>query len=131
MKKLFYYILLFLLSLLIIFLILFAMNNKINLFYSPEEILQNDSFLYNKEIKVGGIVKAGSIKVYKDLNFSFIITDYKHDINVNYRGLLPDLFHEHQGLVVQGILINNNTLNANQVLAKHDEKYIPIKMKHK
>ena len=110
-------------------LIYFAANNKINLFYSPEEILSNNN-LIGKEIKIGGIVKTNSIVHYNNLNISFIITDYRHEITVNYTGVLPDLFRDHQGVVITGILTDTHTLNARKIFAKHDEKYISNEFAH-
>ncbi len=109
------------------FLIYFALNNKINLFYSPEEISLNTKNLIGKEIKVGGIVKLNSVTRYDNLTINFIITDYRYDIKVIYTGILPDLFRDHQGILVIGKLITDDIILASKILAKHDEKYIPKK----
>ena len=108
-------------------------NLKSNLvfFFSPSEILNKEIPLQQK-VRLGGMVKKGSIEK-KALDYegkkiqqtSFIITDFKQEIRVEYKGILPDLFSEGQGVVVEGNLINDNSFNANLVLAKHDENYMP------
>ena len=108
-------------------------NLKSNLvfFFSPSEIL-NKEISSQQKVRLGGMVKKGSIEK-KPLDFegkkiqqtSFIVTDFKKEIRVEYKGILPDLFSEGQGVVVEGNLINNNKFNANLVLAKHDENYMP------
>ena len=108
-------------------------NLKSNLvfFFSPSEIL-NKEISSQQKVRLGGMVKKGSIEK-KPLDFevkkiqqtSFIVTDFKKEIRVEYIGILPDLFSEGQGVVVEGNLINNNKFNANLVLAKHDENYMP------
>ena len=107
-------------------------NLKSNLvfFFSPSEIL-NKEISSQQKVRLGGMVKKGSIEK-KPLDFegkkiqqtSFIVTDFKKEIRVEYIGILPDLFSEGQGVVVEGNLINNNKFNANLVLAKHDENYM-------
>ena len=107
-------------------------NLKSNLvfFFSPSEIL-NKELSSQQKVRLGGMVKKGSIEK-KPLDFegkkiqqtSFIVTDFKKEIRVEYKGILPDLFSEGQGVVVEGNLINN-MFNANLVLAKHDENYMP------
>lgn len=111
----------------LIYLILFALKQNINLFYTPEEIFFVKDIPY-KKVRIGGIVQEGSIKRIQDLYIEFFITDYKHSICVKYRGILPDLFREHQGVVILGYLIDKKTFIAEQILAKHDEKYIPAEL---
>ena len=108
-------------------------NLKSNLvfFFSASEIL-NKEISSQQKVRLGGMVKKGSIEK-KPLDFegkkiqqtSFIVTDFKKEIRVEYIGILPDLLSEGQGVVVEGNLINNNKFNANLVLAKHDENYMP------
>lgn len=114
---------------LIVLLFLFTLNNNINLFYSPYEIYQGNVSC-KKKIRVGGVVKNGSIKYEDNSKVSFYITDYKYDIKVVYSGCLPDLFREHQGVVALGYLDELYVFNAEQILAKHDENYIPFDIKH-
>jgi cytochrome c-type biogenesis protein CcmE len=106
-------------------LILFALKQNINLFYTPTELLAENK-LPLKTIRVGGYVKDKSIQFDKSgEKVMFIVTDRTHDITIQYQGILPNLFREGQTVVVTGKLLENHTFIANQVLAKHDEKYIP------
>ena len=125
-----------LLSLMIIFFlgctILFKnLKNNLVFFFTPSEIINKHNNNQNK-IRVGGMVKKDSVvrevvvKEEKQIQkISFIITDFKEEISVFYSGILPDLFKEGQGVVVEGKLINNFSINAEKVLAKHDENYMP------
>ena len=122
--------------LLIIFLIgcsvlFYNLRNNLVFFFSPSEILEKKiSSLEN--IRLGGMVKKGSVKKKetelgekKVQETIFTITDFEKEIAVYYIGILPDLFSEGQGVVVEGNLINENKFNARIVLAKHDENYMP------
>ena len=103
-------------------LILFSLNSKLDYFFTPTELM-NKTFPIDKRIKLGGMVLDGSVKRASS-NISFIVTDYTNSINVEYQGILPDLFKEDSGVVVLGYL-NNQTVYAEEVLAKHDENYMP------
>ena len=103
-------------------LILFSLNSKLDYFFTPTELM-NKTFPIDKRIKLGGMVLNGSVKRASS-NISFIVTDYTNSINVEYQGILPDLFKEDSGVVVLGYL-NNQTVYAEEVLAKHDENYMP------
>lgn len=106
-------------------LMMYALRQNISLFYTPTQIAQGEA-VGARAIRAGGMVVPGSIeRKAGDLTVRFKITDYKHTINVIYRGVLPDLFREGQGIVAQGELIDNQHFKANTVLAKHDEKYMP------
>jgi len=122
--------------LLIIFLIgcsvlFYNLRNNLVFFFSPSEVLEKKiSSLEN--IRLGGMVKKGSVEKKetevgekKVQEIIFTITDFEKEIAVYYIGILPDLFSEGQGVVVEGNLINENTFNARIVLAKHDENYMP------
>ena len=112
-------------SLLSTWLIVSALSQNMNLFYSPTEIKSQDIDL-NALIRAGGMVKEGSIvKDTDSLNVSFTVTDYQNDLVINYEGILPDLFDENAGVVVRGNLEVDGTFNAIEVLAKHDENYMP------
>lgn len=127
----FYLIFLILVSIsLALFFVLKALNDKIVFFYTPTNISE-DAEIIGKNIRVGGLVLENSIKYSNDgLSVSFIITDNKNIINVFYTGILPDLFREEQGVVVEGsFLKNKKTFNAKKVLAKHDENYMPPEVK--
>ena len=103
-------------------LILFAMRENINLFYSPSTIGEAG---VAKEVKLGGMVVKGSIIYKDDMVVNFKLTDYDKAIVVAYKGILPDLFREGQGVVTQGYLLSDSSFLANKVFAKHDEKYMP------
>ena len=103
-------------------LILFSLNSKLDYFFTPTELM-NKTFPIDKRIKLGGMVLNGSVKRASS-NISFIVTDYTNSINVEYEGILPDLFKEDSGVVVLGYL-NNQTVYEEEVLAKHDENYMP------
>jgi len=102
--------------------ILTVLNQNLHLYYSPSHILEAPTC---RPIRVGGLVVPGSVKRDKDLNVSFVLTDGLGEVSVDYRGVLPDLFREGQGIVALGSLHNDTTLHAVQVLAKHDENYMP------
>ena len=106
-------------------LVLYALRQNISLFYTPTQIAMGEAN-GTRAIRAGGMVIPGSIvRESGDLTVRFKITDYKHTVNVIYRGILPDLFREGQGIVAQGELIDNHHFKATTVLAKHDEKYMP------
>ncbi|MEW6998273.1 cytochrome c maturation protein CcmE [Colwelliaceae bacterium BS250] len=110
---------------------LYALNENIDLFFTPTEILQgkNETGIkptVGQRIRVGGMVVAGTVKRDNDtLHVEFKLKDLGPTITVTYDGILPDLFREGQGIVAQGILVSPDTLEASEVLAKHDEEYMP------
>jgi cytochrome c-type biogenesis protein CcmE len=104
------------------FLIIRALDSNLDFFFTPSELFKEE-IPNNKRIKVGGMVLEGSVTRDKT-NISFVITDYEGSINVEFDGLVPDLFKEGSGVVVLGYL-KNKTLIAEDVLAKHDENYMP------
>ncbi|KAE9532914.1 cytochrome c maturation protein CcmE [Ursidibacter arcticus] len=113
-------------------LMLYALSKNIDLFYTPSEIIygKNDDPKTKPEvgqrIRVGGMVVEGSVKRDdKSLKVVFGLNDIGPAIQVEYEGILPDLFREGQGIVAQGVLIDPTTLKATEVLAKHDENYMP------
>ena len=110
-----------------VFLILKSLEENVVYFQSPTEI-KILSELEKKKIRVGGMVKVNSISVgTKDI--TFIITDFKNDINVVYSGVLPNLFNEGKGVVAEGFLKDKNFFLATKILAKHDENYMPPEVK--
>ena len=109
-------------------LILFNTKQNIVFFYTPTELLENNISL-DKKVRIGGYVKESSF-TKKSLNeYEFKITDNENEILVFYKGILPDLFREGQGTVVEGFLNNKNNIIASKVYAKHDEKYMPASIK--
>ena len=106
-------------------LVLMALKENIIYFYTPNELKKKYGNVKNIEnkIRIGGLVLEDSVVIYKNESI-FEITDKKDNIKVFFKGQLPDLFREGQGIVAEGIL-KDNKLIANQVLAKHDENYMP------
>jgi cytochrome c-type biogenesis protein CcmE len=110
-------------------LVLYALRQNISLFYSPTQIALGDAPI-QKPIRVGGMVEKGSIvRAKKGLEVHFKITDFTHTVSVSYTGILPDLFREGQGIVAEGMALNNQEVKATQVLAKHDANYMPPEVK--
>lgn len=106
--------------------VLVALNENINLFYPPDKVVGGGAPV-DTQIRVGGMVLEGSIaRVGKALDVQFVLTDYQgSQFPVIYSGILPDLFGEGQGVLVQGRLGADGLFRAHQVLAKHDENYMP------
>lgn len=106
-------------------LILTAFEENILFYKSPTEISQGD-YPKARNFRVGGMVKPGSIiKSETSLDVEFVVTDYAKDITVKYSGLLPDLFRDDQGMIAIGQLDSNGIFQAEEILAKHDESYMP------
>ena len=109
-------------------LILFNSKKNIVFFYTPTELLVNNITL-DKKVRIGGYVKQSSF-IEKALNdYEFKITDNTSELLVFYKGMLPDLFREGQGTVIEGFLDKNNNIVASKVYAKHDENYMPASIK--
>ena len=107
------------------FLVVKGLSTSINLFYSPSEILKEEISV-GEEIRAGGMVTKGSLRREENsLKVSFEITDFEENIIVIYGGILPDLFSEQAGVVVKGALNEEGIFLAYEVLAKHDENYMP------
>ncbi len=109
-------------------LILNALNSSIALYVTPSDVAAGKSPT-GQAFRIGGMVKDGSIK-RDGLTVHFVITDMVKDIPVAYTGILPDLFKEGKGAVIQGRLDPNGQFIASEVLAKHDENYMPPEAKH-
>ena len=109
---------------LIIVLILKALEENVVYFFSPTEIFNKPEITFNKKIRVGGLVKENSI-IKSDTSINFIITDLKNEIIVSYKGLVPNLFSEGKGVVVEGMIRDKKYFIADKILAKHDENYMP------
>lgn len=104
---------------------LYALRSNINLFFSPVQIAAGDAPI-ERQIRAGGMVKEGTVaRDPESLDVAFVVTDYVDDLEVRYSGILPDLFREGQGVVVVGKLQSEGWLRADQVLARHDENYMP------
>ncbi|WP_201860500.1 cytochrome c maturation protein CcmE [Microvirga soli] len=105
-------------------LVLYAMNDTIVFFNSPADI-QAKGVQPGTRIRLGGLVKEGSVQRGADQQITFEVMDAEAAVKVNYKGLLPDLFREGQGIVAEGILESPGVFRADSVLAKHDENYMP------
>ena len=103
---------------------LLALRENINLFFSPSQIVEGTA-PSNTTIRLGGMVVAGSVQRGDNLGVTFVLTDFAEQVTVAYEGILPDLFREGQGIVTQGKLDATGRFVAEQVLAKHNETYMP------
>ena len=102
-----------------------ALQQNINLFYTPTQIAAGEA-PKDTRIRAGGMVKEGSVSRSADsLDVQFVVTDFAKDVTIRYRGILPDLFREGQGIVALGRVNAEGVLVADEVLAKHDENYMP------
>ena len=106
-------------------LMFYALRQNINLFFTPQQVMAGEAPL-NTQMRVGGLVEEGSVvRDQETLDVQFVLTDGKGRFTVHYQGILPDLFREGQGIVANGTLISTNRFEAEEVLAKHDEEYMP------
>ena len=108
----------------IIFAILRSLEENVVYFLSPTEIYNNEKISFEKTIRVGGLVKMNSISK-NETSISFIITDLKKEIIVSYNGVVPNLFSEGKGVIAEGELKDKKYFVADEILAKHDENYMP------
>ena len=105
--------------------VLYALSSNINLFFSPTQISEGEAPI-EQRMRAGGMVAEGSVNRDPDsLKVTFDLTDYAHTVTVEYEGILPDLFREGQGIVATGELNAEGVFVASEVLAKHDENYMP------
>jgi cytochrome c-type biogenesis protein CcmE len=110
-------------------LVLAALEDDIVFFFSPTEVIEQGKVDLDRRIRIGGLVEAGSVEKAADgVTNIFVVTDMANTIPVHYKGLLPDLFREGQGVVAEGYF-RNDVLVADEVLAKHDENYMPPEVK--
>jgi cytochrome c-type biogenesis protein CcmE len=105
-------------------LVLNALSGSIVFFNSPSDVAEKH-IAAGTRIRVGGLVKEGSVQRGDDLRIQFEVTDGNHDIPVRYQGIVPDLFREGQGVVAEGKIDGGGAIIADTVLAKHDERYMP------
>jgi cytochrome c-type biogenesis protein CcmE len=111
-------------------LVLNALQSNVAFFFSPSQVAAGEA-PRDRAFRIGGMVQAGSVKRGKEnLDVSFVVTDTAHNIPVTYKGLLPDLFREGKGVVAQGSLGADGVFRASEVLAKHDENYMPPEAAH-
>ncbi len=112
-----------------IFLILNSLNKNILYFNSPSDIKLNQNINFDKKIRVGGMVKKNTLKI-NNQEIKFIITDFKNEIRVSFKGTVPNLFAEGKGVVAEGKLQDKKFFIAERILAKHDENYMPPELKN-
>ena len=123
-SRIVFLVLLVLLASVVIFLILKSLEENVVYFFSPSEIYDKTNVSLNEKIRIGGLVKEGSVS--KDQTSTmFIITDLKKEIIVSYRGVVPNLFSEGKGVIAEGELKDKKYFVADKILAKHDENYMP------
>ena len=105
-------------------LVINALGSNLSYFFSPTEVSEGKA-PKNHLFRLGGLVAPGSLERGKELTVTFVVTDNKKSVTVNYTGILPDLFAEGQGVIAQGRMNENGIFIAVEVLAKHDENYMP------
>ena len=115
-------------SLFVIFLILKVLEDNVLYFYSPSDIKNSDDINLKKKIRIGGMVKKGSI-LSNEREIKFVVTDLNNEIIVSYSGTVPALFAEGKGVVAEGKLKDKKFFIAKRILAKHDENYMPPELK--
>ena len=112
-----------------VFLILSALNKNILYFNSPTDIELSQDLDYDKKIRVGGMAKKNTLAI-KSQEIIFVITDFKNEIKVSFKGTIPNLFAEGKGVVAEGKLQDKKFFIADRILAKHDENYMPPELKN-
>ena len=128
-KKRFSFLTLFLtLTIFAVIFILKSLNNNILYFKTPTDIKLEQDIVFNKQLRVGGMVKQNSLKIDNE-EIKFTITDFTSEILVSYAGTVPNLFAEGKGVVAEGKLKDKNFFVADRILAKHDENYMPPELK--
>ncbi len=115
-------------SILTIIFIFKALEDNVLYFYSPSEIKNKNDIIFEKSMRIGGMVKNGSIQSSKN-EIKFIVTDFQNEIIVSYEGTVPALFAEGKGVVAEGKLRDKKFFLATRILAKHDENYMPPEIK--
>ena len=105
-------------------LVLKALDSDLSYFFSPTEVAENKA-PKDHVFRLGGLVRPGSLERGKELTVRFVVTDNAHEVKVAYTGILPDLFKEGQGVIAQGRMGPDGVFIAEEVLAKHDENYMP------
>ena len=123
-SRIFFLFLSSILAAIIIFTILRSLEENVVYFFSPTEIYNKANISFNKKIRIGGLVKINSVSK-NETSINFIITDFKKEIAVSYKGLVPNLFSEGKGVVAEGKLKDKKYFVADKILAKHDENYMP------
>jgi cytochrome c-type biogenesis protein CcmE len=112
----------------VVFFVLKSLEENVLYFLSPTEIYNKENISFNEKIRVGGLVKNGSV-THNQTSVNFIVTDLNNEIIVSYSGFLPNLFSEGKGVIVEGKLKDKKYFIADKILAKHDENYMPPEVK--
>tara|TARA_R110002049_G_scaffold52872_27_gene148382 strand:- start:3514 stop:4002 length:489 start_codon:yes stop_codon:yes gene_type:complete len=103
-----------------------AFEDSVVFFFSPSEIVEKSPIDPDQRLRIGGLVEEGTVTKLQDgKTIAFVVTDMAQSVTVAYSGILPDLFREGQGIVAEGHMNANGTFVASEVLAKHDENYMP------
>ena len=123
-SRILFLVLLLLLATAVIFFIFKSLEENIVYFFSPSEIYDKPNISFNEKIRIGGLVKEDSI-IKDQTSIKFIITDLKKEIIVSYSGAVPNLFSEGKGVIAEGELKDKKYFVADEILAKHDENYMP------
>ena len=123
-SRFFVFIFLLIFAVVVIYVVLKSLEENVVYFFSPTEIYNKENISFNKKIRVGGLVKEGSI-TNNQTSINFIVTDLNKEIIVSYSGSLPNLFSEGKGVVAEGKLKDKKYFIADKILAKHDENYMP------
>ena len=123
-SRILFLVLVLLLATVVIFFILKSLEENIVYFFSPSEIYDKPNISFNEKIRIGGLVKENSI-IKDQTSIKFIITDLKKEIIVSYSGAVPNLFSEGKGVIAEGELKDKKYFVADEILAKHDENYMP------
>ena len=123
-SRIFFLSVLVILAALVIFVILRSLEENVVYFFSPTEIYNKANISFDKQIRIGGLVKKNSVSK-NDTSINFIITDLKNEIIVTYNGPVPNLFSEGKGVIAEGQLKDKKYFVADKILAKHDENYMP------
>ena len=127
-NRILFLIFIFLFSVISVFFIIKSLNENVLYFSSPSEIKQREDIPFGRPMRVGGMVKKGSITISQK-NIQFIVTEFENEILISYAGTVPSLFAEEKGVVAEGKLNDKNFFIADRILAKHDENYMPPEIK--
>ena len=127
-NRLLIFLSIFVLSIILTIFLFKTLRNNVLYFYSPSEVSKSDENAFKNNIRLGGMVKPGSVKTDNN-QIKFIVTDYKKEIIVIYQGTVPALFAEGKGVVAEGKLQDKKLFLAKRILAKHDENYMPPEIK--
>ena len=111
-------------SIIVVFVVLKSLEENVVYFFSPTELYNKEDISFNKKIRIGGLVKDGSV-INNQTSINFIVTDLNNEIIVSYKGSVPNLFSEGKGVVAEGKLKDKKYFIADKILAKHDENYMP------